>query len=200
MMLTPAPQRIDALHRVRRHGRQKRVAILVDGPGAGKIIGGDQDRRDAVTDAHRAVLGVAGVERGLDPERAAGEAAGKLGQDEEGLGQHMVRRHRFQRRHVEIAENVAQPLGRRTGRIGADAVGELVAGVEQDRAALLHIGIDARDRRLARHRGCRVDRPIDQRVEGQFVLRDVDAGRRSGFERGLFDQEAGQAFETGAAD
>ena len=41
-----------------------------------------------------------------------------------------------------------------------------------------------------RHRGVGVDRPVDERVEGQFVLGDVDAGRLAGLQRGLLDQEA----------
>ena len=45
-----------------------------------------------------------------------------------------------------------------------------------------------------------VDRPVDERVEGQLVRGDVDAGRLAGLQRRLLDQEARQAVEPGAAD
>ena len=44
----------------------------------------------------------------LDPELAGGEAARKVPQQKECLGQHMVFRHRLERRNVERGKDVAQ--------------------------------------------------------------------------------------------
>ncbi len=74
----------------------------------------------------------------------------------------MVRRHRHQRRDVEAARKLAQPLEPLAAR-------GLVARVEQHHAAVLHVLIQLADG-LLRESGLRgVDRPIEKREEGEVV-------------------------------
>ena len=127
----------------------------------------------------------------LDPELAGAEAAGKVLEQIEGLGQHMVAPHRLELGNVERGENGAQAPAcpgrgyrRRPGRRL-----DRIAGVEQHRAALLHIGVDMLER-LARRLWCaRHDRPIDQRIEGKLVARGIEADRLARFERGTLREE-----------
>ncbi len=86
---------------------------------------------------------------------------------------------------------VAAGAGRRLDR---------VAGVEQHRAALLHIGVDARERLARGLRRARHDRPVDQREEGELVARRIEADRLAGFERGALREEQRQALQAGLAD
>lgn len=65
------------------HDGGQRSAELVDRPGARKIIGADDDRRDAV---------VMAAATSLDPQRAACPPAGKIIQQIERLGENVIRR------------------------------------------------------------------------------------------------------------
>ena len=92
------------------------------------------------------VLGlvVVGARRRLDPELAGGEAAGKLLQQVERLGQHVVARHRLELGNVERRQNRAQRHHAGAARVAAGSGRRLdrVAGVEQHRAAVLHVGVE----------------------------------------------------------
>jgi hypothetical protein len=121
-------------------------------------------------------------------------------EDVEGLGQHVIRRNRLQRRDVEAAQDVAQALVFRRGGGAGERGGQLVAGVEQHGAAALHEGVEARDCRVARHRHRGVDGEIDQRIEGEFVILQIEADRFGRFQRGAALQVAGQAPEAGGGD
>ena len=68
-----------------------------------------------------------------------------------------------------------------------------VSGVEQNRAALLHVGVDLVECVLRRLRRARHDRPVDQREESQFVARRIDADRIAGFKRRALRQEQCQS-------
>ena len=81
--------------------------------------------------------------------------------------------------HAGAARLAARP-GRRQHRI---------AGIEQHGAALLHIGIDARQGLWARFLGAGYDRPIEQREESQFVALQIDPDRLARFKRGALAQE-----------
>ena len=107
-----------ALARLARHHRQHRLAVRPQRPGAGEIVRRDDDRGDAVAGARRALLRfvVAFRRGGFDPELPAGKAAGKLLEQIEGLGQHVVARHRLELRDIERGEDGAQRL-----RVGRDA-------------------------------------------------------------------------------
>src|SRR5690606_18788901 len=168
-------QRIDALHRIVWHCRQQRGTVGPDRPGAGEIVCRDHDRGNAVAAPYGPVFAIGSVERRFDPEGSAVEPAGKFRKDVEGFGQNMVGRHRLQGRYIEAGKYVAQPLGCRAGGIRAEAGGILVARVEKHCAALVHIGVDARNRLPAWHGRGWVDWPVDQRIEGQLVLLDIDA-------------------------
>ncbi len=96
---------------------------------------------------------------------------------------------RAQRQHARPAALAARP-GRRQDR---------VARIEQDRAALLHIGVGPRQRLGRGARRVRHHRPIDQREEGKLVTADIDADRLARLERGTLRQEQGQALQPGLA-
>ena len=84
----------------------------------------------------------------FDPELAGVEAAGEVAQQEECLGQHVLARHRLELGDVERRQDGAQRdhAGRAVGAAGAGRRHDGVAGVEQDGAAVLHVGVDARER------------------------------------------------------
>ncbi len=122
--------------------------------------------------------------QGLDPELAGVEAAGKVAAA--GRTSWSARDRAAPARVPECRATrgccAASPCrgcaSRRRGR-AARSIG--VAGVEQHGAALLHVGVDARRAPSARRlRRARHDRPVDQRKEGQFVARDVEADRLAG--------------------
>ena len=117
-----------ALRLAARDAGKGRPALVVDRPGAGPVVAADDDAGDAVIDA---------VLDRLDPQLPAGPAAGKLVQQIERLGQHVVGRHRHQRRDLDGRRpaGAAAPASRRRAaeRAGRRVAG--VAGVEQDRAA-----------------------------------------------------------------
>ena len=142
-----------------------------------------------------------GAER-FDPQLAGVEAAGKVAQQIECLGQHVIARDRLEFGNVERGENAAQRDHAGTARFaaGTGRRHHRVAGVEQHRAALLHVGVDARQRVRRRLGGIGHDRPVDQREERQFVARDVEADRLAGFERGVLGQKYRQALQAGLAD
>ena len=127
---------------------------------------------------------------------------GKSLQQEEGLGQHVVARHRLELGNVERGQDGAQRQHARTAGVAAGAGRRLdrVAGVEQHRAALLHVGVDARERLARRLRRARHDRPIDQRKEGKLVAREIEADRLAGLERGALGEKQGEALQPGLAD
>src|SRR6187549_1564121 len=86
-----------ALARLARHRRQHRLAVRALRPGAGEIVRGDQDRRHAVAAARRAFRLVVVRRRScFNPCLARREAAGKVLQEEERLGQHVIARHRLE--------------------------------------------------------------------------------------------------------
>jgi hypothetical protein len=58
-----------------------------------------------------------------------------------------------------------------------------IAGVEQHRAALFHVGVEFVDRFLRWFRRAGDHRPVDQRKEREFVTRRIDADRFAGFQR-----------------
>ena len=140
--------------------------------------------------------------QGFDPGLAGVEAAGEVAQQIEGLGQHVLARHRLELGHVERGQDFAQRLhGRRLRRaVVAGRRLDRVAGVEQHGAALLHVGVDLVDGVLRRLRRARHDRPVDQREEGEFVMRGIDADGIAGLERGALRQEQRQSGHAGLDD
>src|SRR5437763_17078732 len=81
--IDPKAQRHLALWLAARHDGIARPALAVDGPGAGPVITADNDAGNAIIDP--------AFDR-LDPEPAGVRAPGRLVQQEEGLGQRVVRR------------------------------------------------------------------------------------------------------------
>ena len=75
----------------------------------------------------------------------------------------------------------------------------LVAGIEDDEAALLHEGIDLGERRVRQRLGVFRHRPIEDREEGQVVVVDVDAHRLAGLERGARGEHLAQSGQALAA-
>ena len=121
-----------ALQRVRRNCRKERNVVFIKRPGAGKVVARDDDGRHAVAAAGRSVtLGVVSESRMASThKRAASVSARKITEDVEGLGEHMIRRHRFQRRNVDIGKDRAKPCGfRRYNAIAAEP-GKSVPRVE----------------------------------------------------------------------
>src|SRR5882672_1590354 len=78
-----------ALARLARRQRQHRLAVGADRPGAGDIVRGDDDRRNAVAAARRPRGRVVIIltRQGLDPGLARIEAAGEIAQQIKRLGQ-----------------------------------------------------------------------------------------------------------------
>ena len=147
----------------------------------------------------RLVVAVGGG--GLDPELAAGVAAGELLEQIERLGQHVVARHRLELRNIERGRGwCAAPavLGETVPLPAAAFDG--VAGVEQHGAAVLHIGVDVLQRLARGPRRARHHRPVDQRIERELVLAGIDPDRIAGFERGALREEQRQPLQAGAAD
>ena len=132
----------------------ERLAAVVERPGRREVVGGDQDRADAVDAARLPALVAVARRLGLDPELAAVPAAREAAQQVERLGQHVVLGHRLQARNVEVAE---QPLQRRAALAAHREAGRhalaVVLGVEDDHAALLHVGVDLGQRRLGQRAG-----------------------------------------------
>ncbi len=83
-------------------------------------------------------------------------------------------------------------------RRSAGARRQRVARVEHHRAALLHVGGDARDRARRRLRPPGDDRPVDQRIEAQFVARGIERDRLGDFRRGALVEHAPEIFEPEA--
>src|ERR1700675_1583380 len=176
-----------ALARFARRQRQHRLAIRADRPGAGEIVRGDDDRRDAVATARRTLRGLVVIfaRQGFDPGLTRIEAAGEIAQQIKRLGQHVFARHRLEFGNVEGGKNFAQRLHARRLRRAIVSRRRLdgVAGVEHHRAALLHVSVDQVDGVLRRLRRSRYHRPIDQREECQLVMRGIDADGIAGFQR-----------------
>ena len=114
----------------------------------------------------------------------------------------MLARHRLEFRHVEGGKNFAQGAHARRLRRAVLAGRRLdgVAGIEQHRAALFHVGVDAVDGILRRLLRTRHDRPVDQRKERQFVARGIDADGIAGFQRRALRQEQRQSGHAGLDD
>src|SRR5262245_25508328 len=95
-----------ALARLGGDERQHGLAVLAHRPGAGEIVRRDDDRRHAVAGARRAARRLVFVDGGqrLHPQLAGAEAAGKVLQQVEGLGQHVVAPHRLELGDVERGE------------------------------------------------------------------------------------------------
>ena len=203
-MLTPDAEGEFALPRLARRQRQHRLAVRTDRPGAGKIVRRDDDRRDAVAAAGRArgILVVLAARQCLDPGLAGVEAAGKVAQQIERLGQDMFARHRLEFGHVERGQNGAQRQHARRLRRAVLSRRRLdgVAGVEQHGAALFHVGVDPVEGVLRRFFGPRHDRPVDQREERQFVMRGIDADGVAGFQRRALREEQRQSGHAGLDD
>src|SRR5882757_2128030 len=193
-----------ALPRFARRQRQHRLAVGADRPGAGEIVRGDDDRRDAVAAARRLGCGfiVVLARQGFDPGLAGIEAAGEIAQQIECLGQHMLARHRLEFGHVERGKNLAQRLhGRRLRRaIVSRRRLDRDAGVEHDGAALLHVGVDTVDGVLRRFRCAGHHRPVDQGEERKFVMGGINADGIAGLQRGALGQEQGQPGHPGLDD
>ena len=75
-----------------------------------------------------------------------------------------------------------------------------VARVEQHGAALLHVGVDARQRGRRRARRARHDRPVDQREERELVARRIEPDRLAGFQRGALREEQREALQAELAE
>ena len=126
---------IFALILVGRNGRQGRIAHVVHGPGAGEVIGRDHDRRHAVCGNGGGIAGLVRALSRLHPERRIRIATGKLVEQEEGARQNVPARHGFERRDVEAAEDLLQPLAVRRRLCFAKGMLGLVARVEEHGAA-----------------------------------------------------------------
>src|SRR5215510_9757682 len=152
-----------ALADVAARHRQHRLAVRTQRPGAGQVVRGDDDRRDAVAAMRRARgrFLVIVARQGLHPGLAGRVAAREVAQQIERLGQHVLARHRLEFGHVQRGEDVAQRLHARGLRLAVLAGRRLdgVAGIEQHGAALLHVGVDAVDRVLRRFWRARHYRP-----------------------------------------
>src|SRR6266540_1742435 len=114
----------------------------------------------------------------------------------------MIAPYRLELGNIERGENGAQRLHAGTAGLAAGAGRGLdrVARVEQDGAALLHIGVDVFEclpRWLWR---ARHDRPIDQGIERKLVARGVETDRLARLERGALGEEQGEALQPGLAD
>ena len=116
--IDPAAQGHFALARAARIERIEAVAALVAGPGRGQIIGGDDDRRNAVARARRAAFLFGVGRQRLDIGRAVFGAADEILQQIEGLGDDMVARRRLQRRQVDVLQKglAATPAPASAGR------------------------------------------------------------------------------------
>ena len=69
----------------------------------------------------------------------------------------------------------------------------VVLGVEDDHAALLHVGVDLGERRLGQRPRIGQHRPVEDREEGDLVGEDVDGERLTGLHGRALDQETGRA-------
>lgn len=113
----------------------------------------------------------------------------------------MIARYWLERWYVEAGKNVTQPLiGGRCRVVKIDRGRILIAGVEQHRSALLHIGIDLGDRLWRRHFCRSINRPIDQRIEGEFISRRIDADWFTRLESCAVGESFRQAKQTRLAD
>src|SRR5216684_1287586 len=196
----PGSKRKLALARIAGHQRQHRLTVGPNRPGAGQVVGSDENGGDAVAAAGGATRLVLAFRRhGFDPKLAEVEASGKVAKQEERLGQHVVAGNRLELGNVEGGEDRAQRQHARPAALAArpGRRQDRVARIEQDRAALLHIGVGPRQRLGRGARRVRHHRPIDQREEGKLVTADIDADRLARLERGTLRQEQGQALQPG---
>src|SRR5262249_51519607 len=138
----PRPEGELTLPRVAGNERQHRLAVGADRPGAGKIVGSDQDRGHAVAAAGRPARFILAFGRhGFDPELAGVEAPGKVAKQKERLGQHVITRHRLELGNIERGENPAQRKHAGAAVLAARPWRRhhRIARIEQDGAALLPI-------------------------------------------------------------
>ncbi len=112
----------------------------------------------------------------------------------------MVLRHRFEARHVELAQEPLQGVAALAGeRDHVGAALTVVAGVEDDEAALLHVGVDLGDDRIGKRFGQFKHRPVENGIERDLVLGDVDGGRLAGLDRRPRFKNAREAEQSGPA-
>ena len=142
-----------------------------------------------------------GFAQRLDPELAGGETSGKIAQQEERLGEDVIFRHRLELGNIQRRQDRAQR--HHAGAAGFTARSgrchHRVASVEQNGAALFHVGVDAGERLGRRLWRAWHDRPVDQREERELIAADIDADRIAGLERGALGQKQGQALQAGFA-
>ena len=114
----------------------------------------------------------------------------------------MLARHRFEFGDVERGQNLAQRqhAGRLRFTAGTGRRLNGVAGVEQHRAALLHVGVELVDGVLRWLRRAGDHRPVHQREEGEFIARRIDTDRLAGFQRGALREKQRQARQAGLHD
>ena len=146
------------------------MPVSVFRPRRREIVRGNDDRRDAVARACRALSVVVRIGRrerfdpGLPDCGAADDAVQKI----EGLGQHVVVGDGLKLWNVHPLQKSPQPerLGRRRP---SRTRGQRVARIENHSATVLHERGDARTRLGLGLRQPGDDRPIDERIESEFV-------------------------------
>ena len=87
--------------------------------------------------------------------------------------------------------NAVPPRPASGRRIGAALA--VVARIENDEAAFLHVGVDLGDCRVGKRFGRFEDRPIENRIEGDLVLGDVDRCGFAGLDGGSRLQDAAES-------
>ena len=75
----------------------------------------------------------------------------------------------------------------------------IVLGVEDDHAALLHVGVDLGERRFGNSARVGKHGPVEQGIEGDLVALDVDGERLARLHRRARDQELVEADQALAA-
>ena len=183
-----------ALARIGGHGRVEPEPVRIDRPGGGEVVAGDDDRRNAVAAARRAAR-ILRLRRSGSPPRARNSPSGRETRRADrtpwsARGRAAPARAAARRRRRGSREASRSPACRRRPEV-REAAG--VARVEEDRAAVLHERVDLRHRLGGGRRLVGVDRPVDQRVEGELVGGDVDRGGLARLER----RAVGEIHATG---
>ena len=110
----------------------------------------------------------------------------------------MVRRHALQFRHIDAGQQLPEP-SRFGGRRAVRSRHQRVACVKHHGAALLHEFGQFGDGNCGRLRLFGGNWPVEQRVEGQFIPRRINADRIARGERGAGVKRAGKRGEAQAA-
>ena len=96
-------------------------------------------------------------------------------------------------RNIELRQDAAQGPSVGLGRAGQRAeIGAVLARVEEDRAAVLHIGVELGESGRRGHGRIGRDRPVDQRKEDDLVLLDIDADRIARLDRGALQERVAE--------